>query len=155
MNAVVKLPDDFTKGILLIKRMTLSDTPTLSGHLVVPGSTFIPTVQIQHIPWNATFNVPPTISDTEQVVWKNLDIKVPCKASSLTKGHLDVEFTDTKTHEKIGRVKMPLVRVCQNIGTEVECSADLILDEAYGKGRKQPCKLFLHAVLSKDTTPSR
>ena len=26
-SAVVKLPDDFTKGILLIKRMTLSDTP--------------------------------------------------------------------------------------------------------------------------------
>ena len=49
---------------------------------------------------------------------------------------------------------MSLVRPCQNLGTEVECAADLILEEPYRKNRSQPCKIFLHTVLSKDTTPT-
>ena len=49
---------------------------------------------------------------------------------------------------------MSLIRPCQNIDIEVECSADLMLEEPYRKGRTQPCKLFLHTVLSRDTTPT-
>ena len=81
--------------------MTLSDTPSLQGHLLPPGSTFIPIVHVQHLPWKSSFNTPPVISDTHQVVWKNLDLKVPCKAASLKAGHLDVELVD-KTNGKIG-----------------------------------------------------